>query len=127
MITLCLEFFKVLNGSDVLLPYIGLFTRHVLSANSSIKSCTKSTRVNFSRNQSESFKIYFICKIVSNLCDFNFHDFDTLANIAENECTRKKPVIWYYYWHYTTKHHEIPSILIHNNIHSSYIAISNVI
>ena len=42
-------------------------TRHVLSANSSLKLRIKSTRVNFSRNPIESFKIYFICKIVSNL------------------------------------------------------------
>ena len=72
------------------IPYIRLFTRHVLSANSSLKSCIKSTWVNFSRNPSESLKIYFICKIVSNLRDWIFHDFDILANIAENCCTRKK-------------------------------------
>ena len=62
------------------IPYIRLLTRHVLSANSSLKSCIKSTRVNFSRNPSESFKIYFICMIVSNLRDWIFHDFDTLGN-----------------------------------------------
>ena len=59
------------------IPYIRLFTLYVLSANSSLKPCIKSTRVNFSRNPSESFKIYFICKIVSNLRDCIFHDFDT--------------------------------------------------
>ena len=78
-----------------LIPYIRLFTRHDLSANSSLKSCIKSTRVNFSRNPSESFKIYFICNIVSNLREWIFHDFDTFANIAENGCTRKKPDIRY--------------------------------
>ena len=88
----------------IILPYIRLFTRHVLSANSSLKSCIKSTRVNFSRNPSESFKIYFICKIVSNLRDWIFHDFDTLVNIAENGCTRKKPdlryiKVHYHFWH----------------------------
>ena len=46
------------------LPYIRLFPRHVLSAKSSLKSCNKSTRVNSSRNQSESFKMYFIFKTV---------------------------------------------------------------
>ena len=46
--------------------------------------------MNFSRKSSESFKIYFICKIVSNLLDWIFPEFDTLANIAENGCTRKK-------------------------------------
>ena len=76
-------------------PYIRLFTRHVLSANSSLKSYIKSTRVYFSRNPSDRFKIYFICKIVSNLCDWIFHDFDILANKAENGCTRKKADIRY--------------------------------
>ena len=51
------------------IPYIRLFTLHALSANSSLKPCIKSTQVNFSRNPSESFKIYFICKNVSNLRD----------------------------------------------------------
>ena len=49
------------------IPYIRLFTLHALSANSSLKPCIKSTQVNFSQNPSESLKIYFICKIVSNL------------------------------------------------------------
>ena len=40
--------------------------------------------------------IYFIWKNLSNLRDCNFHDFDTLANIAENGCTRKKPDIRYF-------------------------------
>ena len=79
------------------IPYIRLFTPHVLSANSSLKSCIKSTQMNFSRNPSESFKIYFSCKIVSNLRDWIFHDFDTLGNIAESRCTRKKPDIRYMY------------------------------
>ena len=75
--------------------YIRFFTRHVLSANSSLKSCIKSTRVNFSQNLSENFKNYFICKIKSNLRDWIFHNFDTLANIVENGCTRRKPDIQY--------------------------------
>ena len=83
------------NYLFLIIPYIRLFTHHVLSANSSLKSCIKSTRVNFSRNPSESLKIYFICKIVSNLRDRIFHDFDILANIAENGCMRKKPDIRY--------------------------------
>ena len=82
-------------GAQRDIPYIRLFTRHVLSANSNLKSCIKSTREHFSRNPSESFKIYFKCKIVSNLRDWIFHDFDTLANIAENGCSWKKPDIRY--------------------------------
>ena len=84
----CLQSLNIMNIEHQYIfswiPYNILFTRHVLSVNSSLKLCIKSTRVNFSRNPSESFKIYFICKIVSNLCDWIFHDFDTLANIAEN-------------------------------------------
>ena len=55
-----------LNRRLACIPYIRLFTHHVLSANSSLKSCIKSTRLNVSRNPSESFKIYFIFKIVTN-------------------------------------------------------------
>ena len=75
-----------------LIPYIRLFKRQ-----SSLKSCIKSTRVNFSQNPSEGFKIYFICKIVSNICVRIFHHFDTLENIAENGCTRKKTDIRYFF------------------------------
>ena len=74
--------------------YIRLFTRHILSANSSLKSWIKSTRVNFSRNPGV---IYFICKIMSNLCNCIFHDFDIHANIPENGCTRKKTLIYGFY------------------------------
>ena len=44
-------------------PYIMLFTRHVLSAISSLESCIKSTRVNFSRNPSESLKSTIFAKL----------------------------------------------------------------
>ena len=63
---LLLESFGKLIDVHFISKISRLFTRHVLSANSSLISCIKSTRVNFSRNPSESFKIYFICKIVSN-------------------------------------------------------------
>ena len=55
-----------------------------------------------SRNTSESFKIHCICMIMSYLRDWIFHNFDTLANISENGCTRKKPdkrYITYYMFH----------------------------
>ena len=45
-----------LNRRLACIPNIRLFTRHVLSANSSLKSYIKSTRVNVSRNPSESLK-----------------------------------------------------------------------
>ena len=50
--------------------------------------------MNFSRNPSESFKIYFICKIVSNLRNWFFHDSDILT---KNGCTQKIPDIQYPY------------------------------
>ena len=76
------------------IPCIRLFTRHVFFSNYSLKSCIKSTRVNFSRNPSERFNLLYL-ENVSNLRDCNFHDFDTLANVAENGCTWKKPDIRY--------------------------------
>ena len=42
------------------IPYIRLFTRHVLSENSSLKWCIKSTRVKFSWNTSERFNILYL-------------------------------------------------------------------
>lgn len=46
--------------------------------------------------------IYFICKNVSNLCDCNFYDFGTLANIAENGSKQKKLDIGWYRFLYST-------------------------
>ena len=45
-----------------------LFTHHVLSANSSQKSCIKSMRVILSRNRSESFNLLYLqeCAFLSN-------------------------------------------------------------
>ena len=69
--------------------------RHVMSMNSSLKPCIN---LSISQNLSESFKIYFICKIVTNIRNWIFYDFDTLVNIGENGCTWKKtdiPIIRY--------------------------------
>ena len=77
------------------IPYIRLFTRHVFSANSTVKPCIKSTQINISRNHSKSLNLPDLQETVSNLRECIFHDFDVLANIAENGCTRKKPDIQY--------------------------------
>ena len=50
----------------------------------------KSTRVNFSRNPSESFNLPNLKKYAKFICIF--HDFDTLTNIAENGCSREKVI-----------------------------------
>ena len=71
------------------LSYMQLFFLVFSPSNSTLKSFFKSTQVNFSSNLSESLH-FFICKNVSNLLDCNFHDIDTLANIAENGCMQKK-------------------------------------
>ena len=44
---------KINRYEIIFILYIKLFTRHVLSANSSLKSCIKSTQVYFSQNPSE--------------------------------------------------------------------------
>ena len=44
----------VIYSNSFEIPFIRLFMRRVLSANSSLKLCIQSTRVNFSRNPSES-------------------------------------------------------------------------
>ena len=88
-----LKKYRYVDSDCFNIRYIRLYTRQVLSTNSSPKLCIQSTLVNFPRNPSDSFKIYLICKIVSR--DWIFHDFDTLTNIAENGCTRKNPDIWY--------------------------------
>ena len=75
------------------IPYIRLFTRHVFSANSTLKPCIKSTRINTSRNHSKSLNLPDLQETVSNLGECIFHDYDILANIAEDGCTRKKT--WY--------------------------------
>ena len=49
------------------LPYIKLFTRHVFSANSTLKQCIKSTRINISRNHSKSLNLPDLQETVSNL------------------------------------------------------------
>ena len=82
-----LKKYRYVDSDCFNIRYIRLYTRQVLSTNSSPKLCIQSTLVNFPRNPSNSFKIYLICKIVSR--DWIFHDFDTLTNIAENGCTRK--------------------------------------
>ena len=46
-----------------------LFTHHVLSANSSLKSCIKSMHVNLSRNRSESLNLLYLQECA------NFHEF----------------------------------------------------
>ena len=57
--------------NELPVPYIRLFTRNVLSANSSLKSCIKSTWVNFSRNPSERFK----STLFARLCQINAIEF----------------------------------------------------
>ena len=69
--------------------------RHVFTANSTLKSCIKSTRINISRNHSKNLYYTDLQENVSNLRECIFHDSDILANIAENGCTRKKPDIRY--------------------------------
>ena len=64
-------------------------------ANSTLKQCIKSTRINISRNQIKSFNLSDLRETVSNLRECIFHDFDILTNIAENGCTRKKSDIQY--------------------------------
>ena len=76
------------------LPYIRLFTRHVLSTNVSLKSCIKSMPVIFFHKIQMRALIYLICKNVSNLRNCIYHN--TLTNLAENGWTRKKPDIWYF-------------------------------
>ena len=72
-------------------PYIRLFTHHVFSANSTLKPCIKSTPINISQNHSKSLNLPDLQETVSNLCECIFHEFDILANIAENGCMWKKP------------------------------------
>ena len=62
------------------IPYIRLFTRHVFSANSTLKQCIKSTQINISRNHSKSLNLPDLQETVSNLRECIFHDFDVLAN-----------------------------------------------
>ena len=64
-------------------------------ANSTLKQCIKSTRINISPKHSKSHNLPDLQETVSNLCECIFHDFDVLANIAENGCMRKKPDIRY--------------------------------
>ena len=78
-----------------LIPYIRLFTRHAFSVNSTLKQCIKSTRMNISGKNSKSLNLPDLEETVSNLRKYIFHDFDILANIAENGCTRKIPDIRY--------------------------------
>ena len=52
-------------------------------------------RMNISRNHSKSLNLPDLQKTVLNLRKCIVHDFDILANIAENGCTRKKPDIQY--------------------------------
>ena len=59
------------------LPYIRLFTRHVLSANSTLKSCIKSMRENFSRNPRESWNLLYSPECVQFIC-LHFHNFGKL-------------------------------------------------
>ena len=53
-------------------------------------------RMNISRNHSKSLNLPDLQETVSNLRECIFHDFDILANIAENGCTRKNLIygIW---------------------------------
>ena len=44
------------------IPYIRLFTRHVFSANSTLKQCFKSTRTNIFHKIIATASIYLICK-----------------------------------------------------------------
>ena len=46
--------------------------------------------MNISRNHSKSLNLPDLQQTVSNLRECIFHDFDILANIAENGCTQKK-------------------------------------
>ena len=71
-------------------PYIRLFTSHVFFAYSTLKSCIKSTRINISRNHSKNLNLPDLQETVSNLREYILHDFDILANIAENGCMRKE-------------------------------------
>ena len=68
--------------------------RHVFSANSNLKPCTKS-RINISRNPSRSFNLPDLQETVSNLRECIFHDIDILANIAKKDTRGKKTDIRY--------------------------------
>ena len=35
--------------------------------------------------------MYFVCKNVSNLCEYIFNNFNIIANIVKNRCMQKKP------------------------------------
>ena len=79
------------------IPYIRLLTRHVLSANSSLKSCIKSTRVNFHEIQVRALK----STLFAWLCQIYVIEFFTiliLSGTAENGCTLKKPDVRYLEW-----------------------------
>ena len=55
------------NHSVLNITYIRLFTRHFFSANSILKPCIKSTRINISRNHSKSLNLPDLQDTVSNL------------------------------------------------------------
>ena len=70
--------------------------RQFFSVNSTLKPYINCTRINISRNPRESLNLPDLQETVSNLGECIFHDFDILANIAENGCTWKNPDIWLY-------------------------------
>ena len=72
------------------IPYIRLYTRHVLSVNSSLKSCIKCKRVNFSWILSESFILFYLQECIKFT---HLHFSRILANIAGNGCKMEKT--WY--------------------------------
>ena len=72
--------------------YIRLYTRHVLSVNSSLKSCIKCKRVNFSGILSDSFTgiLFYLQECIKFM---HLHFSRILANIAGNGCKMEKT--WY--------------------------------
>ena len=86
----------------VYIPYIRLFTRHVFSANSNLKHCIKSTRMNISRKHSKSLNLPDLQDTVSNLreCIFTTLIFSRKWMHAENT--------WYTVCHQFLVHRQHP-------------------